>query len=236
MSKFSGLILASNSPRRKQLLSLTGLDFQVQPADLDEILLPGEHPWDHVLRLAQSKAREAVRIAGGSGFFLAADTIVVDADAILGKPVDKQEAISMLNGLRGHTHQVYTGLALCRSRGDHVVTDICIVDVPMRNFSDEEINTYVASGDPLDKAGAYAIQHEGFQPVDNLRGCFAGVMGLSLCHLMRMFKRMDVTLNEDIPSRCQAELNYDCPIWQDILNDRELMEDFPPTTGTKGKE
>ena len=218
------------------MLSLTGLDFQVQPADIDETLLPGEHPWEHVLRLAQAKAREAVRIAGGSRTILAADTIVVDADAILGKPVGQQEAASMLKGLRGHTHQVFTGLALCSPQGDHMVTDICIIDVPMRNFSDEELNTYVASGDPLDKAGAYAIQHDGFQPVDDLQGCFAGVMGLPLCHLVRMLKRMDVSLKEDIPSRCQADLKYTCPVWQDILNDRELVDNFPPTAGTKGFE
>ena len=236
MGKFPGLTLASNSPRRRQLLSLTGLDYQVQPADLDETLLPGEHPWDHVIRLAREKAEEVVRIFGGSGFFLAADTIVVDSDAILGKPVDKKEASSMLKGLRGHTHQVYTGLALCRSRGNQMVTDICIVNVPMRDFSNEELDAYVASGDPLDKAGAYAIQHDGFQPVENLKGCFAGVMGLPLCHLVRMFRRMDVTLKEDIPSRCQAELNYDCPVWQDILNDRELIDDIPPQTGSKGFE
>jgi septum formation protein len=234
MRNFPGLTLASNSPRRRQLLSLTGLDFQVQPADLDETLLPGEHPWDHVIRLAREKTKEVVRIVGGSGFFLAADTIVVDEDAILGKPADMQEASSMLKGLRGHTHQVYTGLALCRSRGNRMVTDICIVDVPMRYFSDEEMKDYVATGDPLDKAGAYAIQHANFQPVENLHGCYAGVMGLPLCHLVRMFRRMKVTLNEDIPSRCQAELKYDCPVWQDILNDRELLEDVPPQAGSKG--
>lgn len=218
------------------MLSLTGLDFQVQPADINEALLPDEHPWEHVLRLAQAKAREAVRLSGGSRFFLAADTIVVDADAILGKPVDQQEAASMLKGLRGHTHQVFTGLALCQTQKNHMVTDICIVDVPMRNFSDEELNTYVASGDPLDKAGAYAIQHEDFQPVDNLQGCFAGVMGLPLCHLVRMLKRMDVSLKEDIPSRCQAELMYTCPVWQDILNDHELVDDIPALEGMKGFE
>ncbi|MFC2029047.1 Maf family protein [Chloroflexota bacterium] len=236
MNKFPGLILASNSPRRKQLLSLTGLDFQVQPADLDETMLPAEHPWDHVLRLARGKAKEAVQIVAGSGFFLAADTIVVDADAILGKPADQLEAASMLKGLRGHTHQVYTGMALCSASGSQETTDICIVDVPIRNFSDEDLSVYVASGDPLDKAGAYAIQHEGFQPVGDLQGCYAGVMGLSLCHLVRMFRRLEVKLNEDIPSRCQAELAYDCPVWQDILNDRELMEKSPPRAGSKGWE
>ncbi|MFC2064609.1 Maf family protein [Chloroflexota bacterium] len=236
MSTLPGFILASNSPRRRHLLSLTGIDFQVQPADIDETLLPGEHPWEHVLRLAQGKAREAALNAGDSRTILAADTIVVDAEAILGKPVDQQEAASMLKGLRGHTHQVFTGLALYNPQGDHMVTDICIIDVPMRNFSDEELNAYVASGDPLDKAGAYAIQYDDFQPVDDLQGCFAGVMGLPLCHLARMLKRMDMSLKEDIPSRCQADLKYTCPIWQDILNDRELVENFPPTAGTKGFE
>lgn len=232
MSKKTGLILASNSPRRRQLLSLTGLDFHVQPADVDESLFPGEQPWEYVLRLAQEKAREAAAIVGGSEIVLAADTIVVDQDAILGKPVDSQEAASMLRGLRGHTHQVYTGLALCSSHCNHMLTDICIVDVPMRDFSDEEMDTYITTGDSLDKAGAYAIQHDGFQPVEKMQGCFAGVMGLPLCHLTRRLKQMEVNLLEDIPTRCQAELNYECPVWQEITKDQELVAALP----TEGKE
>ena len=227
MNKIPGLILASNSPRRRQLLSLTGMDFQVQPADLDETLLPGEQPWEYVLRLAQGKAREVASIVGGSEIILAADTIVVDADAILGKPVDPQEAASMLQGLRGHTHQVYTGLALCSSYCNRMLTDICIVDVPMRDFTNEEMNTYIASGDPLDKAGAYAIQHDGFQPVEKMQGCFAGVMGLPLCHLERRLKQMDIKLLEDIPARCQAELKYKCSVWQEIMKDDELVGELP---------
>jgi len=217
MSNVPKLILASNSPRRKQLLALTGWDFEVQPADINEDLLTAEGPGDYVLRLAQGKARQVARMTGGSEIILAADTTVVDADAILGKPVDAVEAASMLRGLRGHTHQVYTGLAVCRSRADKLVTDLCITDVPMRNYPDEEMLTYIASGDPLDKAGAYAIQHPDFHPVENITGCFASVMGLPLCHLARSFKKMGIKAQVDIPAACQSTLDYDCPIWRTIL-------------------
>jgi MAF protein len=212
-------ILASNSPRRKQLLALTGWDFEVQPADINEDLLPSENPGDYVLRLAEGKAREVARMTGGSGIILAADTTVVDADAILGKPADAAEAASMLGGLRGHTHQVYSGLAVCRARADHLVTDLCVTDVSMRNYTDEDMQAYIASGDPLDKAGAYAIQHPSFHPVENMSGCFAGVMGLPLCHLARSLKKIGVTMQVDIAAECQSALEYDCPVWQTILLD-----------------
>ena len=211
------MILASNSPRRKQLLALTGWDFDIQPADINEDLLPAEGPGDYVLRLAEGKAREVARMAGGSSFILAADTTVVDADAILGKPADAAEAASMLRGLRGHTHQVYTGLAVCRSRADNLLTDLCITDVPIRNYPDEEMLAYIASGDPLDKAGAYAIQHPDFHPVENITGCFASVMGLPLCHLARSIKKLGLEAQVDIPAACQSALDYDCPVWRTIL-------------------
>lgn len=217
MSNAPKLILASNSPRRKQLLALTGWEFEVQPADIDEEPRSDEHPGDYVLRLAEGKAREVARMTGGPEIILAADTTVVDADAILGKPVDVAEAASMLRGLRGHTHQVYTGLAACRVRADNLVTDLCITDVPMRNYPDEEMLAYVASGDPLDKAGAYAIQHPQFHPVENITGCFASVMGLPLCHLVRSFKRLGLEGQVDVPSACQSALNYNCPVWKTIL-------------------
>jgi septum formation protein len=216
------LILASNSPRRKQLLALTGWEFEVQPADIDESLLPGEHPGEYVLRLAQGKAREVARMIGGAEIFLAADTTVVDADAILGKPASSEEATAMLRGLRGHTHQVYTGLAVCRTRADSLVTDLCITEVPMRAYSDEEMQAYVDSGDPLDKAGAYAIQHPHFQPVERLTGCFASVMGLPLCHLQRSLGELGWTPEVDIPAQCQSALEYDCPVWQTVLKEKPL--------------
>jgi len=222
MSKKPKLILASNSPRRKQLLALTGWDFEVHPSDINEDLLPAESPGGYVLRLAQGKAREVARLNGGSEIILAADTTVVDADAILGKPVDAPEAASMLRGLRGHTHQVYTGLAVYRSRTDKLVTDLCVTDVPMRNYPDEEMLAYIASGDPHDKAGAYAIQHPDFHPVENLTGCFASVMGLPLCHLARSIGKLGFNAQVDIPAECQSALDYDCPAWRTILLEEPL--------------
>lgn len=217
MSNVPSLILASNSPRRKQLLALTGWNFEVQPADINEDLLPAEQPGDYVLRLAGGKAREVARITGGSEIVLAADTTVVDEDAILGKPADAAEAASMLRGLRGHTHQVYSGLAVYQARSDNLVTDLCITDVPMRNYPDEEMLAYIASGDPLDKAGAYAIQHPHFHPVENITGCFASVMGLPLCHLVRSLKKLGLVTQVDVEAECQTALNYDCPVWKTIL-------------------
>jgi len=222
MSKVPKLILASNSPRRKQLLALTGWDFDVQPADINEDLLLAEHPGDYVLRLAEGKAREVAFTTMGSGIILAADTIVVDAGVLLGKPADATEAASMLRSLRGHTHQVYTGLAVCNSQADYLVGDLCITDVPMRDFSDEDMVAYIASGDPLDKAGAYAIQHSSFHPVENISGCFASVMGLPLCHLVRSLKKLGLEEQVDIPAECQSALNYDCPVWQTILTEKSF--------------
>ena len=214
------LILASNSPRRRQLLALTGWDFTVSVADVDESQLPNESPADYVLRLAETKARTTAGRMGGDRFVLAADTTVVDGQDILGKPADEAEALRMLTQLRGRTHQVYTGIALLRMSDGLLLTDLCVTDVPMRSYSDEEMRAYAASGDPLDKAGAYAIQHAGFRPVASMDGCFASVMGLPLCHVTRLMRAMGVQPNEDVPSNCQKLLEYDCPVFDSILNER----------------
>jgi MAF protein len=216
------LILASNSPRRKSLLELTGWEFKVQPSQVDETLMKGEEPWDYVVRLAQNKAGKIAHLNGDSGIILAADTTVADQDAILGKPQDSKEAADMLRGLRGHAHQVYTGLAMCRSDSNNMVTDLCVTNVPMRNYTDDEVQKYVESGDPLDKAGAYAIQHPDFHPVDKLQGCYASVMGLPLCHLKRSLTRLGVSSKMDIAAKCQSALEYKCPIWQAVLNNEPL--------------
>ncbi|GAB4448456.1 MAG: Maf family nucleotide pyrophosphatase [Anaerolineales bacterium] len=211
------LILASNSPRRRQLLSLAGWEFTVSVADVDETPFENEMPADYVLRLAATKARAIAQRTDGGRLILAADTTVVDGGEILGKPFDEAEAVRMLTQLRGRTHHVYTAIALLRKSDDLLLTDLCVTDVPMRAYTDEEIRAYVASGDPFDKAGAYAIQHGGFRPVARMHGCYAGVMGLPLCHLVRLMRRLGVPPAADVPSNCQKLLEYNCPVFQSIL-------------------
>ncbi|RJP54828.1 MAG: septum formation inhibitor Maf [Anaerolineaceae bacterium] len=211
------LVLASNSPRRKELLALGGWPFEIIVADVDETPRANESPRDYVLRLAEEKARASSLRADVSQVVLAADTTVVDGDAILGKPADPSEAKRMLRQLRGRVHQVLTGIAALRVNDGHLVRDVCVTDVPMRNYSDAEIESYVASGDPLDKAGAYAIQHADFNPVATMAGCYASVMGLPLCHVTRLLAQMDVPAQADVPAHCQKFLTYSCPVFADIL-------------------
>ncbi len=212
------LILASNSPRRQDLLGLGNWMFSVIVSNVDESLFPGESPRDYVLRLAEAKARASAKLARPEHLVIAADTAVVDHGVILGKPADMTQAVSMLQSLRGHTHQVFTGLAALRVNDGMLVKDLCVTDVPMRDYSDEEINAYVLTGDPLDKAGAYAIQHPRFQPVAGMEGCYASVMGLPLCHLIRTLRRLGVAPRGDAPSACQTHLNYQCPVSESILD------------------
>jgi septum formation protein len=212
------VILASNSPRRQQLLRLTELDFRVIPADVDETPFLGESAPDYVRRLAISKAQAVSGHCDENTLVIAADTTVVDGNQILGKPVDEQDAAGMLRQLSGRTHQVYTAIAVIRS--GKLDTDLCATDVPMRSYTDEEIQTYIASRDPLDKAGAYAIQHVGFHPVEALQGCYANVVGLPLCHLVRTLQRINVILEVNIPPVCQETLGYRCPVFEWFLREK----------------
>lgn len=151
----TSLVLASSSPRRRQLLALLQLDFTVSAADIDETVLRNETPADYVLRLAETKARVIAQRADADRIILAADTTVVDGRDILGKPNDDEEAFAMLTQLRGRTHQVYTGVALLRTDDGALLTDLSVADIVMRDYSDEEIRAYIATRDPFDKAGAY---------------------------------------------------------------------------------
>ena len=213
------LMLASNSPRRRQLLGMGGWTFTVQVADVDESPLTGESPGDYVLRLAETKARASAEHAGEGQVVLAADTAVVDAGDILGKPRDESDAVDMLKRLRGHSHQVYTGVALLRMRDSKFQTALTITDVPMRAYTDAEIHAYVSTGDPLDKAGAYAIQHEGFRPVEHLAGCYASVMGLPLCKVTALLDEFGISPHTRVDLRCQASLEYQCSIASSELRD-----------------
>jgi septum formation protein len=182
--------LASQSPRRRELLSQLGLRFIVQAVDIDESVVPGESPADFVRRLAEAKAvavwNSAARIY--SIPVLAADTIVVLDNTILGKPLDNSEACSMLQVLSGRQHQVLTGVALvCGERCESLVQTSA---VSFTKLSTAQIQHYVASGEPADKAGSYAIQGRAATFVSYLQGSYSGVVGLPLyetCRLLRHF-------------------------------------------------
>jgi len=210
-------VLASNSPRRRQLLALGNWAFSVKVVDIDETPLADELPKNYVLRLAQAKALAVSEMASPENIIIGSDTTVVDGDSILGKPTDTQDAESMLKQLRGRTHQVYTGIALYRVQDGKMLTELSITDVSMRNYSNEEITAYIDTGDPMDKAGAYAIQHPEFDPVASKQGCYAGVMGLPMCHVLRALQKFDISPAADVPAACQSLLNYRCQVSSAIL-------------------
>ncbi len=206
-----GVLLASASPRRRQLFSLLGVPFTALRADVEENRRPGEKPEEMVCRLSQAKAR-ALAEDYPERLIVAADTVVVLDDQVLGKPANAEEAADMLRRVRGREHLVLSGLtALSPSTGQQA-TELVRTMVWMRPYSDEEIAYYVASGDPLDKAGAYAIQHQGFNPVAYIQGCYASVMGLPLCHLAQALRRLGWTLLVDVPRVCRDFTGYRCAI------------------------
>jgi septum formation protein len=214
-------VLASRSPRRRELVSLTGLHFRAVATDTHEERRPDEPPIDYARRLSREKAGAARRALDGPALILAADTIVVDGEDVLEKPGDADEAAAMLRRLRGRTHHVITGVTLLDATPGQTVTQAACSPVPMRNYTDAEIAAYIGSGDSFDKAGAYAIQHNGFHPAEGFAHCFANVMGLPLCHLTRMLRALGVEPSADVPAACQRALDYDCPVFALILAGEE---------------
>ena len=185
------IILASNSPRRKELLIQIGLSFTVAPADVDESVLPGESPEAYAVRVALNKARIAAERAG-EGIIIAADTIVVIGDSILGKPADARDAESMLALLSGKGHRVVTALAVMDAATGKGETRISATKVWFRDLTEREIAAYVATGEPLDKAGAYGIQERGALLVERIEGCYSNVVGLPLSLLGEMLREFGV--------------------------------------------
>lgn len=215
------IVLASASPRRRDLMRLTGWETRLVSADVDEQAHPGESASALARRLAQAKASHVAEATSIPGMILAADTVVVHEGQLLGKPEDKADAIRMLTTLRGHEHNVVTALALVEPDGQGLWLESCETRVPMRDFSVEEIHTYVDCGHAFDKAGGYGIQDGDFQPVDldRMHGCFANVMGLPLCHLVRVIRHKGFVPPNDVPVACQAYTGYTCPVYVDILRD-----------------
>ena len=180
------LILASQSPRRRDLLGLLRVPFTVLPADIDEKMDPALPARQEVARVSRMKAEATPRSPGD--VVIAADTIVVLEDRVLGKPADRQEAITMLRALSGRDHQVMTGLAVLRDDRTLVCTEI--TDVHFRPLTEAEILRYVDTGEPMDKAGAYGIQGYAAPFVESIRGDYYNVMGLPVCRLWQMLRQL----------------------------------------------
>ena len=173
------LILASQSPRRRELLGLTGLDFIVRVADIDETMDPARDPREEVARVSRMKALAVEREA--DDVVIAADTIVVCGGKVLGKPKDAEDAFRMLSLLSGRDHQVMTGMTVLQ--GDEIVTHTEVTKIRFRNLLSEEIRAYIATGEPMDKAGAYGIQGGAALFCTRMEGDYYNVMGLPVCAL-----------------------------------------------------
>lgn len=178
------IILASASPRRAELLRAAGIDFDVRPADIDEAIRPGEEPGDYVSRLAEAKAR-AVHERDGNQTVLAADTAVVVDGQILGKPMDEADAKRMLRMIGGRSHEVLTAVSLFHP-GEIVDTRIDATTVDFAELSDADIEWYVSSGEPMDKAGAYAVQGLASRFVTRVEGSYSNVVGLPIALVYQM--------------------------------------------------
>lgn len=183
-----GLILASQSPRRRELLARLGLPFTVAPAGVDETMDPERDPYDEVARLSQAKA-DAVPV-GPDDVVVAADTVVVLDGRVLGKPKDPDDAARMLRALSGRSHQVMTGLTVKRGGRRWPLT--AVTRVWFRPLSGAEIDAYIASGEPMDKAGAYGIQGLAAAFVERLDGDYFNVVGLPLCPLAGLLRQAGV--------------------------------------------
>jgi septum formation protein len=210
------LLLASGSPRRRQLLPLLGLPFVLKAVSVEEHAFEREPPTEFVLRMSRAKA-SSLPDARPDELVVGADTIVVLEGSTLGKPVDGDDAARMLRRLRGRPHSVYTAISVWHSASRRLVSEMAESRVWMRTYTDAEIADYVATGDPLDKAGAYAIQHPTFDPVARVDGCWLTVVGFPLCHLGRALARFGVVVPANVPGACQAFSQRACQVSPAIL-------------------
>jgi septum formation protein len=185
----SRLILASKSPRRYELLKQVGFDFEVIPSRVTEGFVQTESPKEHVIRLAEAKVRD---VAGEypDCWVIAADTIVYINGSILGKPKDREEAVEMLRCLSGQEHWVVTGFSVCHLRKKKGDQEIIQTAVKVKGLTPSEIEWYVQTGEPFDKAGGYAIQGIGSFMIESIRGSYTNVVGLPVCELIQMLNRL----------------------------------------------
>ncbi len=183
------MILASASPRRRELIGQLGIPFVVEVADVDETPRPGEPPREHTIRLARDKAAKVAR-AHPDAWVLGADTTVVIDGRMLGKPTDADDAFAMLRTICGRWHVVFTGYCLMRLATSEEMGDCAQSDVFLRALSDAQIRGYIATGEPMDKAGAYAIQGVGAGLVQQVRGSYTNVVGLPLAEVAVLWEKI----------------------------------------------
>ena len=181
------LILASASPRRRELFSLISIPFEVIPPKISEELFSGESPWDHAIRLAKAKAKDVSRLFPHR-WVIGADTIVFLDKKILGKPVEKEDAKKMLQFISGRVHKVVTGYVIINEELRKEISSWVESEVKIKNLSKKEIENYVATGEPMDKAGSYGIQGIGAFMVKEIKGSYTNVVGLPLCEVIDSLK------------------------------------------------
>jgi septum formation protein len=199
------LILASASPRRAEILRNAGFDLEVRPAHVDESLRQDESAADYVCRLAEEKVRAiALQLRGQAipepSVIIGADTAVVANGEILGKPTSDEDARRMFHILSGKTHEVFTGLALMSMPSQQISVSFEMTRVTFAEISEDEIEEYISTGEPFDKAGGYGIQGRGGRFIPQIEGCYFNVMGLPLARLYAMLRE----LNADLPAKGDA--------------------------------
>lgn len=185
------LVLASASPRRRELLLSIGLDFEVAPSSVEELRGEAEDPESYVLRLSQEKAGEVSTRRPGA-WVIGADTTVYIDGSILEKPSDRADAARMLRTISGRIHTVFTGVTLLGPSGSHNESKVVATEVTMISLTDEEITWYVGTGEPMDKAGAYAVQGVGAMFISSINGNYTNVVGLPLSVLFDMMRRAGI--------------------------------------------
>ncbi len=206
------IILASQSPRRRAMLAWVLMEFDCRPADIDETPLEGEQPTAYCRRMALGKALKCAESVTDDALIIGSDTTVFVGTRIFGKPKDEDDAAEMLRTLNGRDHKVGTAaVVIAQTNGKRrVLRSYCETGVRLRAMDRDEIRDYVASGDPMDKAGAYAIQNRAFHPVESIHGCYAGVVGLPLCHVCAMLRAVGCDSFPPVRPACMGGTNRNC--------------------------
>lgn len=207
----TNIVLASMSKRRHEIIGALDAAVEIIPSGTDEREPRlGERAEDYVMSVAAVKARDAATRASAGSIVIGADTSVVLDGRVLGKPVDDDEARSMLTALRGRSHRVVTGVTVARNGAEARAVESS--EVVMRAYSDDEMESYIASGEPFDKAGGYAIQDAVFAPVSGLTGCYLNVVGFPLCEVIRLMSELEADAGLRPGWRAPERCPSDCPV------------------------